>query len=330
MKVPEKQDEAGTSCGDLSNVLLCTQGARSCDSDLEAVFCDCCGSDTTRLICRRPDGLRVVECLRCGLAYLNPRPGRQAISRLYGRDYFFKSGRVTARIGCDCYDVPAAVPLGFPQLDVLERFCQLRKSRLLEVGCATGALLAEAHRRGAHVVGLDLSEYVVEIARRNTGLEVRAGSLESAGGTIGTFDVVLAFEVIEHVPSPRSFLSHVANAVRSGGIVMLSTPNYRCARRFGANWLGFHASFQHLYFFSDEVLARMASIHGLKEVCWFTAGDGECRVGPSEVRTRAKKLIKRVPGFMKLWGAVSPVFKPQRPDYWGQGHCLTTLFRKCS
>ena len=241
-------------------------------SELEVVSCGNCGDSDTRFVCLRADRLPVVECLCCGLAYLSPRPTSSALGRLYDRKYFIKDGAGDDTIGyADYSDGPPAKDIP-AQLGLLDELRPFSGARVLDVGCATGDVLAGARKRGAEVVGLDVSQWAVETARRRYGIEVKLGTLDALGPTLGTFDVVLALEVIEHVANPRPFLRQVGELVAPGGYVMISTPNYRCARRFGERWLGFQTSFEHLYFLSDEVLSRMAAGVGLREVVWYTIG----------------------------------------------------------
>ena len=57
-------------------------------NDFEEVGCDLCGSDKSKNIFKRPDGLCVVECDVCGLAYINPRPKNSELVARYGSKYF--------------------------------------------------------------------------------------------------------------------------------------------------------------------------------------------------------------------------------------------------
>ena len=56
--------------------------------ELEEIPCDFCGARETAKQFIRKDGMRVVECAQCGLAYLNPRPKPEFITRFYDPDYF--------------------------------------------------------------------------------------------------------------------------------------------------------------------------------------------------------------------------------------------------
>ncbi|MBI4644112.1 MAG: class I SAM-dependent methyltransferase [Deltaproteobacteria bacterium] len=204
----------------------------------------------------------------------------------------------------------------------------LKGSRLLEIGCATGELLALAHSRGALTMGVEISEYAAQVAKERYGLEVRVGDLEHLDIPAESFDIILALEVIEHVLSPRAFLKEIALFLAPGGLVVLSTPNYACGRQLKEEWLGFRTSFEHLYFFTPEVLVHMAGSEGLDLLYWATAGSG--KAAPLQTRKKMKAWLQKIPGGVVL-GQMVKLFKDlTAKDPWvkfGQGHRLLAFFK---
>ena len=79
----------------------------------------------------------------------------------------------------------------------------LRGKRLLDAGCGTGALAVEAARRGAHVVAIDLSPTLVDLARERVPQDLGAGSIEFLSGdmldaALGEFDHVVGMDSLIH------------------------------------------------------------------------------------------------------------------------------------
>ena len=99
-------------------------------------------------------------------------------------------------------------------------------ARVLEVGCGTGSLSRiVADKCGAEVVGIEPDTQRAEQARAR-GLEVHVGYLSpELIGNIGSFDVVLLADVLEHVANPRAMLLLSRQALRVGGAVVVSVPN---------------------------------------------------------------------------------------------------------
>lgn len=79
----------------------------------------------------------------------------------------------------------------------------LKGVRILDAGCGTGLLAAELARRGAHVVAIDLSPNLVDIARERVGDDVGPGRIEFLSGdmldpALGRFDYVVAMDSVIH------------------------------------------------------------------------------------------------------------------------------------
>jgi magnesium-protoporphyrin O-methyltransferase len=79
----------------------------------------------------------------------------------------------------------------------------LRGARLLDAGCGTGALSIDAARRGAHVVAVDISPTLVQIASARLPLDISRGAIQFVAGdmlnsTLGKFDFVVAMDSVIH------------------------------------------------------------------------------------------------------------------------------------
>lgn len=103
------------------------------------------------------------------------------------------------------------------------------KVRVLDLGCGTGygsRMLAEA---GHHVTGTDLAPEAIEHCRRmSSGKPNETYAVEDACNLqqpSESFDVVINFEVIEHVPLPNRVAAEAFRVLKDGGSLILSTPN---------------------------------------------------------------------------------------------------------
>lgn len=100
-------------------------------------------------------------------------------------------------------------------------------STVLDVGCSTGNFgEALEQLKGCTVTGVDLNENDIEEAgRRITAAHVFDISGPGAREKLGTFDVVVFADVIEHLPDPRATLKSVHGLLNEGGIVVYSIPH---------------------------------------------------------------------------------------------------------
>jgi 2-polyprenyl-6-hydroxyphenyl methylase/3-demethylubiquinone-9 3-methyltransferase len=102
--------------------------------------------------------------------------------------------------------------------------------KLLDIGCGGGLLSEPMARLGAAVVGIDPARTNIEVARlhaQESGLavEYRAMDAETLALSGDAFDVVLAMEVIEHVPDRNAFIAACGALLRPGGLLFVATIN---------------------------------------------------------------------------------------------------------
>lgn len=124
------------------------------------------------------------------------------------------------------------------RLDWINGLASLQGKRVLDVGCGGGILADSMARRGASVLGIDLSVKALKVAQLHAleaatqGVEYREVSAESlAAEQPDSFDVVTCMEMLEHVPDPASVVRACAALVKPGGWVFFSTIN-RNAKAF--------------------------------------------------------------------------------------------------
>jgi SAM-dependent methyltransferase len=92
---------------------------------------------------------------------------------------------------------------------------------VLDAGC--GATTALSFRQPARFVGIDTSARQLE--RHSLLHEKILGDIQTHSFAADSFDVVVAWQVLEHVPSPERALEHFRDALRDGGLLILSVPN---------------------------------------------------------------------------------------------------------
>ena len=103
--------------------------------------------------------------------------------------------------------------------------------RILDLGCGSGVLTTYLAKRAAHALGLDLSPKAVAFAHQNRGSDGEGyvcGSALQLPFHDAKFDAVYCFEVLEHlyVSQASAMLSEIHRVLRSGGHVVVTTPDY--------------------------------------------------------------------------------------------------------
>jgi 2-polyprenyl-6-hydroxyphenyl methylase / 3-demethylubiquinone-9 3-methyltransferase len=108
---------------------------------------------------------------------------------------------------------------------------KLKDAQVLDVGCGGGILSESMARADARVLGIDLSQAVLDVAHLHAleaqiNVDYQAVSAEElAQQRPAAFDLVTCMEMLEHVPEPASTLASLAALVKPGGDIIVSTLN---------------------------------------------------------------------------------------------------------
>ena len=95
--------------------------------------------------------------------------------------------------------------------------------KVLEIGAGQCALLGHLRERGQDVIGCDQDLHLVPRWRRDLRLLIASG--DRLPFPADAFDLVLSFDVFEHIPDSDAHLREVRRVLRPGGHYLLQTPN---------------------------------------------------------------------------------------------------------
>jgi len=143
---------------------------------------------------------------------------------------------------------------------------------ILDIGCSSGAFLNTMKGPSWKLYGIEMEDSTAEKARIATGANVFVGDVADAPFSPESFDVVTAFDLLEHVYEPREFLGNVKKWLKPDGIFFTMLPNIDAweSKVFGSYWYGLELP-RHLFHFSPRSLRNLMTALDFEEVLLFTS-----------------------------------------------------------
>jgi SAM-dependent methyltransferase len=113
-------------------------------------------------------------------------------------------------------------------LQVLDRYTGTGNAgrRILDVGCGTGTMLTHLARYGK-AQGIDVDEEAIGYCRERGLADVRLGAAEHLPFDDGSFDLVTALDVVEHLDDDVAALREIWRVLRPGGQILMTVPAHR-------------------------------------------------------------------------------------------------------
>jgi SAM-dependent methyltransferase len=218
--------------------------------------------------------LTFVECINCKTIYTNPRPTdkvledfyKNSVNYDYWNNYIFPASEEARRKN-----------IFVPRVDKTIDFCNkygVKTESVLEVGAAFGTFCVEIESRSIFkkIVAIEPSPGLAKTLREK-GIDVIEEVIEKINFEENDkFDVVVNFEVIEHLFSPRDFIKKCRTFLKVGGLFIVTCPN---GKGFDFEVLGDKCNsldHEHLNYFNPQSLSHLLSNCGFDVLETLTPG----------------------------------------------------------
>lgn len=198
---------------------------------------------------------KVQRCQNCGFGTLHPIPSANDLHSIYQDDYHEY---------LDQRDYLA---------DAKKKFSFVKKylhpqDKLLDIGCGLGHFLAIGKSYGLQVQGYDVSRKAALTCQKQFGVDVKSSSFRKNLFNAKNFDLITAFDVIEHIVDFEDTITTYRHWLKDNGLLIMTTPNLDAwdAKLLGKRWYGYTRIPQHVNYFDRQSLQLVLQEQGLEVI----------------------------------------------------------------
>jgi SAM-dependent methyltransferase len=219
------------------------------------------------------------------------------VENIYREDGYFSEESTGTTFGVDRLEKRAnydSIPLNERTFDIFNVFGEntisndFMKKSVLEIGPSPNGGTIRYLTGLSDVDGLEISEYATNFLR-DLGFNMYCGSVNDAR-LEKKYDIILAYEVVEHLKDPKSSFFNIYTLLNPGGVFVFSTGNANSvrARLQGKRWSYFLPP-QHLFYFADKTAIRYLEGAGFKR--------GDIKVNKYSLWSKRQAIKLGFPGF---------------------------------
>jgi 2-polyprenyl-3-methyl-5-hydroxy-6-metoxy-1,4-benzoquinol methylase/ribosomal protein S27E len=242
-------------------------------ADFVTVNCPSCNSSISTNKYQKSD-FNYVECSECSTIYMNPRASASLLGEFYGQsanyqywnDFIFPASEQVRR-----------QRIFVPRVDKVLDFCKKYSSgfdSILEVGAGFGTFCEEMQSRLIfnRIVAIEPTPGLAETCRSKNIETIEKPIEEINLSESEKFDVVVNFEVIEHLFSPKDFIEKCTSLLKKDGLFVVTCPN---GKGFDIQTLGTVSKtvdHEHVNYFNPDSLATLLENCGFEILESITPG----------------------------------------------------------
>jgi 2-polyprenyl-3-methyl-5-hydroxy-6-metoxy-1,4-benzoquinol methylase len=237
--------------------------------------CPICNSSDLKLLSTKlRDGSEnpVLVCENCETGFLDKILSQENLEEYYKESYRrdFKPNLQAQTNARELFDIYKQFQ--HDRLNLLAPYFN-PNHRLLEIGCSAGMFLYHAKKHYKEVVGIELDRESAYFAENECNCQVLQVPINKTTFEPESFDVICAFQVLEHVTDPFDFLVQALKYLKKNGILYFEFPN-RFDALVSAYDLPFHTQFfyhaAHNYYFSEKGISIILNKCNLEASFFYT------------------------------------------------------------
>ncbi|MBI2064076.1 MAG: class I SAM-dependent methyltransferase [Candidatus Yanofskybacteria bacterium] len=233
------------------------------------MICILCKKHTNDVITKELRGgekLPVFYCKRCDIGMLGQELSGEELKKYYAGKY---RKIASPRLGFATNPkelFETAIPFQQDRVRLLKKHLG-KNRRLLEVGCSAGMFLWHIRKYVKEAIGIDYDSRSAKFAARKCGCKTYDKDIERTDLEKKSFDIICAFQTLEHVKNPVDFIARYKKYLKPGGVMAIEVPNLRDALVYAydlPNHKKFFYHISHTWYFSQKSLQKLMKQSGFR------------------------------------------------------------------
>jgi 2-polyprenyl-3-methyl-5-hydroxy-6-metoxy-1,4-benzoquinol methylase len=203
-----------------------------------------------------------LKCEDCGIVYLEPK--KENLANFYAEDYRKLYTPVIGKALNSREIFEMYLPYQHSRIDkIRDRLSPNMKA--LDIGCSAGHFLYVLKEYVRECIGIEFNKENAEFVNKELGIKTYTEPIEKTDLPLGYFDLITAFQVLEHVEDPIQFLTTLRKYLKPDGYLYLEVPNINDALISIYNiesYCDFSYREPHIFYYSPKTLSMVLERSG--------------------------------------------------------------------
>lgn len=214
-------------------------------------------------------GLSIVTCENCKLIFCKKQFSQDELAQTYNNLYNKNTSshyKVHTEYEFNKLEKGVLPRIGYNRKKILKKYCNNSSLKVLEIGSGVGLIGSYLkEKKILNYTGLELDTETCEKAK-SLGLNVINADFSYMKNLTNNFNVVMLWEVMEHLQDLRSFLELSHEKLEQGGMLIFSVPNFNKIKNYSTPSSGIYQDGPpiHLNFFTSENIYSILEMIGYK------------------------------------------------------------------
>ena len=195
----------------------------------------------------------IAECLGCGFRFTNPRPKEKHIYKYYQSKSYISHNSTKKGLINKVYHLVRSYQF-YKKKKVIQKISNIKKGKLLDIGCGTGDFLKYMDYSGWGVDGVETDMGARCIAEEKIGQKIEE-KLDFVGNE-NKYDVISMWHVLEHVYNIEDYLKKVNKLLKKDGVLVVGVPNCASydAEKYKGNWVAYDLPIHLSHFRKNNIM----------------------------------------------------------------------------